>query len=191
LRAYALDRAQDQAPRQGRGIPCRDRPQLQRQRGDDFQITSPWRTFEGIGTMRHHSFGASMRMIARQAARAQRARQRAQVNERAAAVRALRNAERQAKAAVRDREKAIGNLLTRALAKNPTVDLTSVLKSFTPKSFDKTQWRLSAPNRDEFTPKVPSFFARLLPGATGRHEGRVLEANELEFARPVRARRLG
>jgi hypothetical protein len=48
--------------------------------------------------MRHHSFGASMRMIARQAARAQRARQRAQASERAAAVRALRNAERQAKA---------------------------------------------------------------------------------------------
>jgi restriction system protein len=148
--------------------------------------------------MRHHSFGTSMRMIARQAARAQRARQRAQATERAAAVRALRNAERQAKAdakeaarlhaaaqieeaedlsrAVQDREKAIDNLLTRALAKNPMVDLTSVLKSFTPKSFDEPQRRLSAPNRDEFTPKAPSFFARLLPGATGRHEGRVLEA---------------
>jgi transcription termination factor NusB len=99
--------------------------------------------------MRHHSFGPSMRMIARQVARAQRARQRAEASERAAAVRALRNAERQVKAdakeaarlhvaaqieeaedlsrAVQDREKALGNLLTRALAKNPMVDLTSVL----------------------------------------------------------------
>jgi hypothetical protein len=85
----------DSPPRPGRTAP-RHRPQLQRQRGDDFQITSAWRTFEGIATMRHHSFGASMRMIARQAARAQRARQRAQATERAAAVRALRNVERQA-----------------------------------------------------------------------------------------------
>jgi restriction system protein len=140
-----------------------------------------------------------MRMIAREAARAQRAMERAQASEQAAAVRALRNAERQAKAdakeaarlhvatqieeadhlshAVQDRENAIGNLLARSLAKNPMVDLNLMLDSFTPKRFDETQWRLSAPNRDEFMPKAPDFFARLLPGATRRHECRVLEAN--------------
>jgi ATPase subunit of ABC transporter with duplicated ATPase domains len=98
-------------------------------------------------------------MIARQAARDQRARQRAQASQQAATVRALRNAERQVKAdakeaarlhvaaqieetadlsrAVQDREKAISNLLARALAKNPMVDLDSILKSFTPKRFDE------------------------------------------------------
>ena len=89
--------------------------------------------------------------------------------------RALRNAERQAKAdakeaaklhvvaqieeaedlshAVQDREKAIGNLLARALAKNPRVDLSSMMKTFTPARFDQTQWEmLSAPDRYEFGP---------------------------------------
>lgn len=115
-------------------------------------------------------------------------------------VRALRNAERQAKAdakeaarlhvaaqieeaedlsrAVQDREKAIGNLLARSLAKNPMVDLSTLMKSFTPTRFDETQWELlSQPNRDKFAPKAPGLIGRLLPGATGRHECRVLEAD--------------
>jgi len=149
--------------------------------------------------MSRHSFGASMQMIAREVARAEHARQRAQASQEAATVRALRNAERQEKAdakeaarlhvaaqieeaedlsrAVQDREKAIGTLLARSLTKNPAIDLAAMLGSFTPVRFDETQWRLSAPNRDGFTPKAPGFFARLLPGATGRHERRVLEAN--------------
>jgi hypothetical protein len=79
-------------------------------------------------------------------------------------IRALRNAERQAKAdakeaaklhvvaqieeaedlsrAVQDREKAIGNLLARALAKNPRVDLSSMMKTFAPARFDETQWEM-------------------------------------------------
>jgi restriction system protein len=139
-------------------------------------------------------------MIARAAARAERDRLRAQASRQAAMVRALRNAERQAKAdakeaaklhvlaqieeaeelsrAVQDREKAIGNLLARSLIKNPLVDLSSTMKSFTPARFDETQWELlSAPDRDEFVPKAPGFFARLLPGATRRHERRVMEAD--------------
>jgi hypothetical protein len=58
------------------------------------------------------------------------------------------------------------------------VDLSTMMKSFTPTRFDETQWELlSAPNRDAFAPKAPGFFARLLPGATGRHERRVMEAD--------------
>jgi hypothetical protein len=130
-------------------------------------------------------------MIARAAARAERDRQRAQASQQAAMARALRNAERQAKAdakeaarlhvaaqieeaddltrAVQDREKAIGNLLARSLGKNPMVELSTMMKSFTPTKFDETQWNLlSSPNRDEFAAKAPGFFARLLPGAAGR-----------------------
>ena len=122
-------------------------------------------------------------------------------------IRALRNAELQAKAdakqakadakeaaklhviaqieeaedlsrAVQDREKAIGNLLVRALTKNPRVDLSSMMKTFAPARFDGTQWEmLSAPDRDEFAPKAPGVLARLLPGATRRHELRVTEAD--------------
>ena len=125
--------------------------------------------------MRHHSFITGMRMIARAAARAERDRLRAQARQQAAMIRALRNAERQAKAdtkeaaklhvvaqieeaeylsrAVQDREKAIANLLARALAKSPLVDLSSMMKSFTPARFDETQWEmLSAPDRYEFGP---------------------------------------
>ena len=139
-------------------------------------------------------------MIARAAARAERDRQRAQASQQAAMARALRNAERQAKAdakeaaklhvvaqieeaeylssAVQDREKAIGDLLARALAKSPLVDLSSMMKTFTPARFDQTQWEmLSAPDRYEFGPKAPAVFARLLPGATRRHERRVMEAD--------------
>jgi restriction system protein len=139
-------------------------------------------------------------MIARAAARAERDRQRAQASQQAAMARALRNAERQAKAdakeaarlhvaaqieeaddltrAVQDREKAIGNLLACSLGKNPMVELSTMMKSFTPTKFDETQWNLlSPPNRDEFAAKAPSFFARLLPGATGRHERRVMEGD--------------
>src|SRR6516162_790667 len=125
--------------------------------------------------MRHHSFSTGMRIIARAAARAERNRLRAQASQQAAMIRALRNAERQAKAdareaaklhvvaqiedaedlsrAVQDREKAIGNLLVRALTKNPRVDLSSMMKTFAPARFDETQWEmLSAPDRDEFAP---------------------------------------
>jgi restriction system protein len=122
-------------------------------------------------------------------------------------IRALRNAERQAKAAerqtkddakqaaklhvvaqieeaedlsraVQDRVEAIGNLLAGALAKNPRVDLSSIMKTFAPARFDETQWEmLAAPDRDEFAPKAPRVFARLLPSSARRHERRVMEAD--------------
>jgi hypothetical protein len=146
-----------------------------------------------------HSFGASIRRIAREVARAERAKQQEQARQAAARIRKLRNAERQTKAdakeaarlhvaaqieeadalthAVEDREKAIHNLLAHALANNPAVDLASLLKSFTPNTFDESPWRFPAPNRNEFTPETPGFFARMLPGATGRYERRAFEAN--------------
>jgi len=136
-----------------------------------------------------HSFGASIRRIAREVARAERAKQQEQARQAPARIRELRNAERQTKAdakeaarlhvaaqieeadalthAVEDRKKAIHNLLAHALANNPAVDLASLLKSFTPNTFDESPWRFPAPNRNEFTPETPGFFARMLPGATG------------------------
>ena len=149
--------------------------------------------------MSRHSFGASIRRIAREVARAERVKQQEHARQAAARIRELRNAERQAKAdakeaarlhvaaqieeaddsthAVEDREKAIHNLLAHALANNPAVDLASLLKSFTPNTFDESPWRFPAPNRNEFTPETPGFFARMLPGATRRYERRAFEAN--------------
>jgi restriction system protein len=149
--------------------------------------------------MSRHSFGATIRRIAREVARAERAKQQEQARHAAARIRELRNAERQTKAdakeaarlhvaaqieeadalthAVEDREKAIHNLLAHALANNPAVDLASLLKSFTPNTFDESPWRFPAPNRNEFTPETSGFFTRMLPGATGRYERGAFEAN--------------
>ena len=52
--------------------------------------------------MSRYGFGASLRMIAREVARAERDRQRAQASREAATIRALRNAERQVKADARE-----------------------------------------------------------------------------------------
>jgi restriction system protein len=148
--------------------------------------------------MSRSSFGASMRMIARGLARAERARQQALAREQANRLRAVRNAERQAKAdakeaarlhiadqvdeseeltrSIQEREARIDDLLARALAKNPTIDLAATLKSFVPTRFNEGQWPSSAPNRDHFSPEPPGFFARLIPGVRRRYERRVLDA---------------
>jgi restriction system protein len=138
-----------------------------------------------------------MRMIAREAARAERARQQGQARQHAANVRALRNAERQSKAdakeaarlhlaaqmeeaeelttAIRDREGAIDSLLTRALATNPAVDLKAASKTFQAKRFDESKWPSSPPEEAHFSPEPPGFFARLMPGSAGRHQRQVTE----------------
>lgn len=145
------------------------------------------------------SFGASLRMMAREAARAERARQQAQARQQAAAVRALRNRERQAKAdareaaqdytssrmeeaaelsgAVQERDEAISSLLARGLARNPAVDLLSHQTPFKPAKFDEAKWRSVMPEWATYSPNRPGFFARLLPGSAGRHRRRVEEAN--------------
>jgi len=149
--------------------------------------------------MSRRSFGANMRMIARELARAERAREREQTRQAAAQIREVRNAERHAKAdakeavrlhvaaqieeaadlthAIEGREKAIRNLLADALARNPAVEFATLLKPYNPGTFDERPWRLWAPRRSDFAPERPGLFARMLPGATGRHERRLLEAN--------------
>jgi len=94
------------------------------------------------------SFGATLRMMAREAARAERARQQARVRDEAARNRALKDAARQANAdaklaareyaasrldeaadmsrALQERENAIETVLTAALGRNPSIDILSV-----------------------------------------------------------------
>lgn len=147
--------------------------------------------------MSRRSFGSTMRMIAREAARAERARQQAQMRQHAANIRGLRDAERQAKAdakeaarlhiasqleeaeeltiAVRERDEAINSLLARALTANPTIDLKATLKVFQLARFDEPRWNLLPPEESHFAPNPPGFFARLVPGAAGRHERRMTQ----------------
>ena len=149
--------------------------------------------------MSRRGFGANMRMIARELARAEQARLREEARQAAATIREARNAERQTKAdakeavrlhidaqveeaihltkVVEDRENSIHNLLSDALARNPAVELAALLKPYTPNVFDDRPWRCSAPHRDDFTPKPRSFFARMLPGAGARYEREVLESD--------------
>ena len=61
--------------------------------------------------------------------------------------------------------------------RNPAVELATLLKPFNPGTFDEKPWRPWAPRRADFAPERPALLARMLPGATGRHERRVLEAN--------------
>ena len=126
-----------------------------------------------------------MRAMARVAAEAERARQRA-----------LREAERQAKAdareAIRDhfaarideaearsqevqqREQAIETLLASALTKNPAVNLQKKIKPFVSTRFNESVWPSDEPLK--ILPKAPGFFGRLLPGAGGRHRKKVDQA---------------
>ena len=149
--------------------------------------------------MRHRTFGASMGAILRAAAQAERARQQAQARQEAATRRAVREAERRTRAdakeaardhvaaqieeaealtqEVRQREKAIETLLTRALAKNPAIDLNEKVKRFEPARFDERRWPLSPPNKATFAAEPQGFFARMLPGASGRQKQIVQEAD--------------
>jgi hypothetical protein len=148
--------------------------------------------------MSGRNFDTTMRMIAREAARAERSRVQALSRQQAASIRTLRDAERQAKVdareaaqfhvasqieeaedlskAVREREEAINGLLVRALGKDPSINLKTTLTSFKAEQFNERQWRSSPPVEDNFTPEPPGFFARLVPGATGRHQHRIVEA---------------
>ena len=135
--------------------------------------------------MRRRSFSSAMRSIGRAAAEAERARQRA-----------LRDAERQAKAAareaardrltaqmekteslsseVREQEHAIETLLARALTVNPAVDLQARMKAFIAAQFNERRWPSDPPLK--VLPRPPGFFARLIPGASGRHTRKVEDA---------------
>lgn len=135
--------------------------------------------------MRRRSFSSTMGSLARAAAQAERARQRA-----------LRDAERQAKADAREaardhlaaqveeagalsrevlaREHAIETLLARALTMNPAIHLQARMKVFVAASFDERSWPSDPPPK--VLPRPPGFFARMIPGAPGRHAQKVKNA---------------
>ena len=155
--------------------------------------------------MSRHGFGAGMRAVTREMARAERARQQNAARQLAADARALRHADRQSKAdakeaarqylaerqedaeeqsrAVTDRERAIDGLLVAALASNPAVDLLANRKTFSPARFDESKWTVAKPVPHDFEVPHPGFFARILPGSSGRHARKVTDANlQLENA---------
>lgn len=137
-----------------------------------------------------------MRSLARAAAQAERARQRAQNQVGAAARRRLRDAERQARASakeaaqdylaaqieeaetlsreVREREHAVETLLARALTVNPAIDLQARVKTFIPARFDERGWPSDPPQK--VVPRAPGFFAKMIPGTSGGYRQRVKEA---------------
>jgi len=144
------------------------------------------------------SFGTTMRMIAREAARAERARQQAAVRRVSADLRATRDLERltradaketarqylagrieeaeELSAGVRERERAIEELLKSALSKDPTVDLLAAPKRFRPAQFNEFNWDGAIPEISTFLPLPLSFLARLVPGSNKRHRSRIATA---------------
>lgn len=148
--------------------------------------------------MTHRSFGSTMRMIAREAARAERARQQDAARRASADRRAERDLERRTKAdakeaerqhvaarieeaeelskGVQNRERVIEQLLRSALLRDPKIDLLATKKGFWPARFDDSKWRGAVPEVDTFLPPPPGFFGRLVPGSTKRHQRRVAAA---------------
>jgi hypothetical protein len=134
----------------------------------------------------------------REAARAERARQREIVRLRAAAARQLKADLREAKLqekqakqdylesrqnealeltqAIRDTEQAISQLLLRAIRKKPAV-LVPPLKTFIPGRFDGPQIP-DQPKIEDFPPQPLGFFSSLLPGAAKRRDTRVKVSKE-------------
>lgn len=148
------------------------------------------------------SFGASLRAVARAAARAERERQQTAARSEAARLRAIRTAATQAKAnaneaarlyalaqaheadvltaAVRARETAVDNMLSSALARDPAVDLGTLFKPFIPGKFDERPWRSSPPTRDWYKLEPPSFLSRVVPGHAKRYQRRI-DSAKLKF----------
>jgi restriction system protein len=140
--------------------------------------------------MSRRSFTSSMRIIARAAAQAERARQQAEARQRAATARQIRDAERRTKADAKEaarlyiasrmeevddmnrdlqaREAAITGLLIRALKQSPAVPVSAIPEPFVAGKFDDAPWQASPPKRDNFQAKPLGFFSRILPGAPKR-----------------------
>lgn len=146
------------------------------------------------------SFGAAMRQMAREAARAERERQRSAARQQTASLRAQRESLRQAKVdnkeaarlytasrvdeaeqltrELSDREEAIDRLLSNALKKNPKIELASELKIYHQGCFSEEAWTSKAPDPLRFALKEPGFLARLIPGSAGRYKLKVEEARK-------------
>ncbi len=140
--------------------------------------------------MRHSSFNAGLRAMARAAAQAERARQRRARDAERYARQTAKDAARDHLAAqlgeaealtreLREQEEAIEALLTRALAIDPAIDLTTRIQTFTPAQFDERKWELSPPDRATFVVAPPGPIIRRLPGALARYERRTKIAEVL------------
>jgi restriction system protein len=124
--------------------------------------------------MSRRGFGSTMRMIAREAARAERSRQHAKEATRLHVTSQMEESE-DLTIAVRERDEAISSLLARALTTNPAIDLKATLTVFRAARFDESRWNLLSPEETHFAPEPPGFFARMVPGAARRHERRVTD----------------
>ncbi len=71
---------------------------------------------------------------------------------------------------VREREETIEALLAHALTRDPAIDLNARLKAYNHRRFDEGPWTLSPPDKAAFLIKPPGLFARMLPGASRRHD---------------------
>jgi restriction system protein len=143
-----------------------------------------------------------MRMVARAAAQAERARQQAETRQRTEAVRQLRNAERKAKAdaketaqlylatrmeeaedmnrEVQKRESEITGLLVQALKKAPAVSPIAIAEPFKGAVFNENPWKAEAPSRHDrdYQPEAMGLFSRVLPGGAKRGLEREKQARE-------------
>ena len=77
---------------------------------------------------------------------------------------------------VREREEAIETLLAHALTRDPAIDLNARLKMFDRGRFDDRPWTLPPPDKTAFVIKPPGLFARMMPGASERHDRNVRDA---------------
>lgn len=127
--------------------------------------------------MRHRSFTSTMRHVAREIARAERARQREHAKLEAAKIRSARHAVQQARANakeaaklyvksrideaaelshdIQERENSITNLLVQALKQSPTIDPLEETQVFEALEFDDAPWASKLPDVHDFLPPQP------------------------------------
>lgn len=144
-----------------------------------------------------------MRAIARDAAKAERERERQKRSEAAAHRRALVAAERQSKADAKEKKRLylesrteeaddlnseineivqkIQNILPSALTRSPRRLMEAGLRvKFIPHKFDETSWAVKMPNPAFYETKPLSFLERLIPGSAKRFEA-ARDANAARF----------
>jgi restriction system protein len=129
--------------------------------------------------MSRRGFTAATKILVREIARAERARQRQIARRTADQARALRKKDADSLTrAVEERERAIENLLLR----NPVIKLNKLLQTFEPGSFDDTQWLdLAPPDPNAFAPVAPvapdnpGLLGWLRPRSSKRQAEKVIE----------------
>lgn len=81
-------------------------------------------------------------------------------------------------AEIQQRDWAVEGLLTQALAKNPRLDLSLQLHTYTPAEFDEAPWTSAKPEPADFVVPPLGVVARMVPGASKRLVARQDEAQE-------------